>query len=243
VFFHLRHFTANIHMKALSSAMRPLSIHWAVAALTPLVLMASSSVMAQAKVGTPEAGKTKIAMCIGCHGIPGYQASFPEVHKVPMIAGQSAKYLAAALTGYQKGDRKHPTMKGIAATLSEQDILDVAAYYEVQGKDLPARPARQAKPSAEVAALLQRGNCAACHGENMNKPVDASYPKLAGQHGDYLLVALKSYQNDKSASIGRTNAIMAGQVKGFTAKELKLLAYYIEGLGGDLKTVTQNKFR
>lgn len=230
-------------MKALSSAMRPLSIHWAVAALTPLVLMASSSVMAQAKVGTPEAGKTKIAMCIGCHGIPGYQASFPEVHKVPMIAGQSAKYLAAALTGYQKGDRKHPTMKGIAATLSEQDILDVAAYYEVQGKDLPARPARQAKPSAEVAALLQRGNCAACHGENMNKPVDASYPKLAGQHGDYLLVALKSYQNDKSASIGRTNAIMAGQVKGFTAKELKLLAYYIEGLGGDLKTVTQNKFR
>ncbi|HRH17528.1 MAG TPA: c-type cytochrome [Aquabacterium sp.] len=205
--------------------------------------MASSSVMAQAKVGTPEAGKTKIAMCIGCHGIPGYQASFPEVHKVPMIAGQSAKYLAAALTGYQKGDRKHPTMKGIAATLSEQDILDVAAYYEVQGKDLPARPARQAKPSAEVAALLQRGNCAACHGENMNKPVDASYPKLAGQHGDYLLVALKSYQNDKSASIGRTNAIMAGQVKGFTAKELKLLAYYIEGLGGDLKTVTQNKFR
>lgn len=230
-------------MKALSSAMRPLSTHWAIAALTPLVLMASSSALAQAKVGSPAAGKTKIAMCIGCHGIPGYQASFPEVHKVPMIAGQSAKYLATALTGYQKGDRKHPTMKGVAATLSEQDILDVAAYYEVQGKDLPARPAKQTKPSAEVAALLQRGNCAACHGENLNKPVDASYPKLAGQHGDYLLVALKSYQNDKSASIGRNNAIMAGQVKGFTGKELKLLAYYIEGLGGDLKTVPQGKFR
>ena len=95
--------------------MRPLSTHWAIAALTPLVLMASSSALAQAKVGSPAAGKTKIAMCIGCHGIPGYQASFPEVHKVPMIAGQNAKYLVACPDRpTQKGDRKHPTMKGVA---------------------------------------------------------------------------------------------------------------------------------
>ena len=73
-------------------------------------------------------------MCIGCHGIKGYQASFPEVHKVPMISGQSAKYIVAALTAYKKGERKHPTMRAIAASLTEQDMADLAAYYEQQGK-------------------------------------------------------------------------------------------------------------
>ena len=76
-----------------------------------------------------KAGEKKIAMCIGCHGIPGYQASFPEVHKVPMISGQNAKFIVAALNAYKKGERKHPTMRGIADTLSDQDIADVAAYY------------------------------------------------------------------------------------------------------------------
>ena len=72
---------------------------------------------AQEAKGDVEAGKQKIAMCIGCHGIPGYQASFPEVHKVPKISGQSEAYLAAALMGYRKGDRKHPSMKAIATSL------------------------------------------------------------------------------------------------------------------------------
>jgi cytochrome c553 len=53
-------------------------------------------------------------MCYGCHNIVGYQASFPEVYKVPKISGQSASYIAAALKAYQKGERKHPTMRGIA---------------------------------------------------------------------------------------------------------------------------------
>jgi cytochrome c553 len=61
---------------------------------------------------------------------PGYQASFPEVHKVPMISGQGAKYIVAALTAYKKGERKHPTMRGIAASLSEQDMADLGAFYE-----------------------------------------------------------------------------------------------------------------
>ena len=76
------------------------------------------------------AGEKKIAMCVGCHGIGGYQASFPEVHKVPMIAGQNAAYIVASLTAYKKGDRKHPTMRGIAGSMSEQDMADVAARLE-----------------------------------------------------------------------------------------------------------------
>jgi cytochrome c553 len=80
-------------------------------------------------VGNPKAAAAKVEMCIGCHGIPGYKATFPEVYRVPMIGGQSAKYIESALIAYKKGDRKHPSMRGIAASLSDQDIADVAAYY------------------------------------------------------------------------------------------------------------------
>ncbi len=68
-------------------------------------------------------------MCIGCHGIPGYRASFPEVYHVPKIAGQNAAYIIAALNAYASGARSHPTMDAIAKSLSEQDIADLAAYY------------------------------------------------------------------------------------------------------------------
>jgi cytochrome c553 len=85
-------------------------------------------------VGDPKAAEHKVAMCIGCHGITGYKASFPEVYQVPMLGGQSAKYLENALHAYKKGDRKNPSMRGIAAGLSDQDIADLAAYYAKQTK-------------------------------------------------------------------------------------------------------------
>ena len=80
-------------------------------------------------VGNPKAAAAKVEQCIGCHGITGYKGTFPEVYRVPMIAGHSAKYLESALNAYKKGDRKHPTMRGIAASMSDQDIADVSAYY------------------------------------------------------------------------------------------------------------------
>ena len=200
--------------------------------------------MAQAQEvrGDAKAGASKVAMCIGCHGIEGYQASFPEVHKVPMISGQGAGYIAAALVAYQKGERKHPTMRSIANSLTEQDIADVSAFYE---KQVPAstasKPVRE--PSVQVAELLKRGACISCHGDNFAKPIDPSYPKIAGQHADYLYVALKSYKIDKNPQVGRTNGVMAGIAQQFTNQELKQLAGYIGRLDGDLKTVPQAKFR
>ena len=80
-------------------------------------------------VGNAKAAENKISMCIGCHGIAGYKASFPEVYQVPLLGGQSAKYIENALISYKKGERKMPTMQGIAASLSDQDIADIAAYY------------------------------------------------------------------------------------------------------------------
>ena len=183
-------------------------------------------------------------MCIGCHGIKGYQASFPEVHKVPMISGQGAAYIASALHAYKKGDRKHPTMRGIADSLTDQDIADVAAYYAASGVAADATPpAKAPEGSAKVAALLAKGACVSCHGENLSKPIDPSYPKIAGQHSDYLFVALKSYKIEGSAQVGRNNAIMGGIAKQFSNAELKELASYVGGLSGELKTVPQSRFK
>jgi cytochrome c553 len=211
-----------------------------------LVLVASAtafSVQAQELKGDAKAGEQKIAMCIGCHGIAGYQASFPEVYKVPMISGQNAKYIVSALTAYKKGERKHPSMRGIADPLGDQDIADVAAYYEAHGQVEGAAAKAAPAPSAKVAALLAKGACASCHGDNFNKPVDPSYPKVAGQHADYLFVALKSYKTEGNATWGRANPIMAGMAKQFSNAELKELAGYISSLPGELKTVPQKKFR
>lgn len=217
--------------------------------LTTIFAVAVSCVtvssLAQEVKGDAKAGETKNAMCIGCHGIKGYQASFPEIYKVPMISGQGGKYIAAALNAYKKGERKHPTMRGIAESLTDQDIADLAAYYSthgvVQGAELPAKPAKE--PSADVQALLNKANCASCHGANFSKPVDPAYPKIAGQHSDYLFVALKAYKTDNNPKVGRGNAIMAGMAKQYTNAELKLLANYLASVDGELKVVPQSKFR
>jgi cytochrome c553 len=80
------------------------------------------------------AHNNKIAMCIGCHGIPGYKTAFPDVYHVPKIAGQQPAYLIAALKAYKDGARSHPSMRGIAASLTEQDMADLAAYYGPHAK-------------------------------------------------------------------------------------------------------------
>jgi cytochrome c553 len=69
------------------------------------------------------------AMCIGCHGIPGYKTAFPDVYHVPKIAGQQPGYIINALKAYKSGERSHPSMRGIAASLSEEDMKQLADYY------------------------------------------------------------------------------------------------------------------
>jgi len=80
------------------------------------------------------AHRNKIAMCIGCHGIAGYRTAFPDVYHVPKIAGQQPGYIVSALKAYRSGDRPHPSMRGIAASLTDQDMADLAAYYGVHAK-------------------------------------------------------------------------------------------------------------
>ena len=192
--------------------------------------------------GNVQAGESKAAMCIGCHGIPGYQNSFPEIHKVPKISGQTEQYLAAALVAYQKGDRKHPSMRGIAGSLTEQDIADLAAFYAAHNGNKKA-PETPRSPSTSTAALLEKGACVSCHGANFSSPIDPSYPKIAGQYADYLYVALKSYKVQNNQIIGRNNAIMGAIVQQYTLKELRDMANYLAGVEVEMATRPQSRFR
>ena len=96
--------------------------------------------LALAQQAAPQKGdadlahRNKTAMCIGCHGIPGYRTAFPAVYHVPMIAGQQPGYIISALKAYRSGERSHPSMRGIAASLTDQDMADLAAYYGVPAK-------------------------------------------------------------------------------------------------------------
>lgn len=194
-------------------------------------------------VGQAAAGAQKAAMCIGCHGIVGYQSSFPEIYRVPKISGQTAPYLSAALQAYRKGDRKHPTMRGVAISLSDQDIADLSAFYASHAQGARAVPDTPPAAPPEVRTLLERGACMSCHGANFNNPINPAYPKIAGQHSDYLYAALRAYQIEGKPHLGRVNAIMQAQVKTFTRAELKLMARYIGSLPGDLRVVSQSRFR
>jgi cytochrome c553 len=98
-------------------------------ALVLLVAALCSPAAAQNVTGDAEAGRKKIAMCEGCHGIPGYRTAYPDVYQVPKLGGQMPAYLVKALQAYKSGERSHPSMRGIAASLSEQDMADIAAYY------------------------------------------------------------------------------------------------------------------
>jgi cytochrome c553 len=204
---------------------------------------APAAAPAPAQPASPKLLQAKVAMCIGCHGIVGYQASFPEVYRVPMISGQSAKYIVSALTAYKNGDRKHPTMRGIATSLSEQDINDIANYYANSGAEaghqLADKPNRE--PDAQVAGLLQKASCVSCHGSNFSKPIDV-YPKIAGQHSDYLFAALRAYKMENSPVMGRNNAVMGAIAKQFSNDELKALANYVGSLDTELKVVPEHRF-
>lgn len=97
--------------------------------LTLVALFYAGVANAQAPAGDANRGRERVQMCQGCHGIEGWRTAFPEVYRVPKLAGQNAQYLVGALQAYKSGARSHPSMRAIAAPLSDQDIADLAAYY------------------------------------------------------------------------------------------------------------------
>ena len=136
-------------------------------------------------------------------------------------------------------------MRAIADSLSDEDIAGLAAYYAAGDQDDggPAKLDKVPDAPAPVADLIKKGACLSCHGEGFRKPIDPSYPKVAGQYADYLTAALKAYKVDKNPTFGRNNAIMAGVAKQFSNAEIRQIADYISSIDGNLNTVHEHRFR
>src|SRR5450631_735359 len=170
--------------------------------LAAAALLASLSLGAHA-AGDPAQGEKKFYTCYGCHGVVNYKNAYPD-YSVPKLRHQNAAYLIAALQEYRDGTRPHATMHAQAASLSDQDMEDIAAY--LQGPEAVKPGAAEAgKAPKQVAA------CVACHGENglgVEAPLVPKPPVLAGQHVDYLEQALTAYRNGR-----RKNVVMDSMAK------------------------------
>jgi cytochrome c553 len=110
------------------------------AALFAGLLSAAFSAQAQDVKGSAASGQSKVWLCAGCHAIPDYRADYPLVYRVPKIGGQNAAYIYASLEAYKSGERKHPTMRSIAGSMTPQDMADVSEYYATQNATSPRNP-------------------------------------------------------------------------------------------------------
>ena len=162
--------------------------------------------------GDAERGKVLADTCKGCHAVDSYTNVYPTYH-VPKVAGQNAGYLISALTLYRDGQRKHPTMTAQAASLSDQDIQDIAAYM-----------ADAAQAASANGALPDAGQvCAACHGQTGISPIPTN-PNIAGQYVDYLEQALAQYKRGERK--GPKAIAMQAQLMAVSDDDLAAIAAY-----------------
>lgn len=178
--------------------------------------------------GDLERGAVLATTCAGCHGLQGYRNTYPAYH-VPKLGGQNADYLEIALQGYRRGTRSHPTMQAQAASLSDQDIADVAAYLSSVEGD------KQEGISGAAAVAIAAGKekaavCIACHGET-GEAAAAQWPNLAGQHFSYLAQALRQYKHG-----GRNDMMMAPLVAALDDTAINEIAAYFAAQPGLYQT-------
>jgi cytochrome c553 len=186
--------------------------------------------------GDAAAGKAKSATCSACHGAEGNSVN----PLWPNIAGQNAKYLVAQLKAFQTGEdgqpalRSDPLMTSMALPLSDEDIRDLAVYFE----GLPAAVNSVADESSidKAEALYRGGNeaekaaaCLACHGPSGRGNPAATYPALNGQHAAYTAKQLRDYASGTRRSDGKTR-IMRDIAVRLSDDEIKAIASYVQGL-------------
>jgi cytochrome c553 len=175
--------------------------------------------------GNVEHGRELAYTCSGCHGVPTAVNVYPTYH-VPKLGGQTADYLEIALQNYRAGLRSHPTMHAQAAQLSDQDIVDLAAYFASREGE-PTAGISSADDEAIAAGQANSMTCQACHGER-GMSQSPQWPNLAGQHASYLIESLRQYKNGD-----RENAVMAPLVSALDDEMLaQIAAFYAaqEGL-------------
>lgn len=179
--------------------------------------------------GDPEAGKEKSQLCQGCHGENGNSID----PLIPKLAGQYSSYISKQLHNYQAGERAHQIMNAMAATVSDEELADISAYFASQTK----MSGRRFSGSQIENRLFIKGDisrsiiaCVNCHGENGKGrlPGTSMFPVIGGQHKDYLLGQLINFR-----AANRTNSasgIMNITTRSLTDEEIEALAEYISGL-------------
>lgn len=183
------------------------------------------SVSAEA-AGDAARGKTLGYTCLGCHGIENYKSVYPT-YSVPKLRGQHPEYIVAALQGYKKGERSHATMHAHAASMSDQDMQDIAAYLAGE----PVKSAGKPVGTAPAAVAV----CAACHGTD-GVGIQGIYPTISGQHADYIEHSLQQYRSG-----ARKNPLMAPMAAQLKPEDIKVVAEYFSKQKPALVTVPKKE--
>jgi cytochrome c553 len=200
-----------------------------VAAMAATSAFAITPAAAPASKGDPKAAESIVnQVCAACHAVDGNSATAAN----PKLAGLNAEYLNKQLTDFKSGARKNPVMSGIVASLSPQDMQNLAAYFSAQ----------QSKPGtskdqqlALVGQKIYRGGvqgagvpaCASCHGPQ-GKGIPTQFPRLAGQHGDYIYTQLNGFRVEARANDAAK--MMRSIAAKMTDADMKAVSAYIQGL-------------
>jgi cytochrome c553 len=174
-------------------------------------------------------GQILAETCMGCHGVPGYRNTYPAFH-VPRLGGQNADYMEIALQAYRVGQREHGSMHGQAAVMSDQDVVDLAAYFaSYEGRATTGRALRRG--GSAQAGEQKAATCVACHGADGMAP-SANWPHLAGQHASYLVHTMREYRSGV-----RQDLVMQPMAAGLSDEDINDLAAFYSSLPGLFNTV------
>jgi cytochrome c553 len=189
----------------------------------------ASETPAAASKGDPKKAEPIVAqLCAGCHAADGNSAAAAN----PKLAGVNYEYLYKQLREFKSGDRKNPVMSGMVAGLSDDDMKNLAAYYSMQ---TPKAGTSKDKDLALVGRKIYHGGvqgagvpaCASCHGVQ-GKGIPAQFPRLAGQHGDYIYSQLNLFRTGARANDGAK--MMRTIAAKMTDDDMKAVSAYIQGL-------------
>ena len=193
-----------------------------------IVLVLSGLVSFTANAADAEAGKAKSVVCAACHGVDGNSTN----PIWPSLAGQHASYISKQLMDFKEGRRVDATMAGMVAALNEEDMKDLAAYFEAQ------RPQPAAFDADLIAAgeSIYRGGitevkvaaCMSCHAPGGNGNGPAAWPSLKGQHPEYIVAQLKKFQ--LGVRTNDTGNMMRNVVARMSDSEMESVAAYVAGI-------------
>lgn len=189
--------------------------------------------------GDAAAGKSKVMICAGCHGSDGNSM----VPSFPKLAGLGEKYITQQLRQIKSGEREIMEMMGILNFSTDQDLQDMAAYYDAQSRSIAGAKEIQLVGISEPQQAIDYGEniyrggnmktgvaaCTGCHSPSGNGNGPAGYPGLGGQHATYIEKQLLAYRRGERVS-GSNAAIMQGVAANLSDKEITAVANYISGL-------------